>query len=563
MFQKFDHTRIDVKRIGKILRKYRTAVTVLILLSLSLVRTASAVREPAFTNTAEVHCQNAVRKGARALFAAQLKAWAVCFAAERRGEEPCDGVGAALAEAKFHRLLANNCEPLGDGFESALGLGPSIADAGEWIASGTATAASDIMQTLLAANAPAKAAARTAGVRSRCLDAIAKGAVLAVRGELRVDGRCLHIDDDQQVKDSTALPACDHQRRQNIRSNREIKAVALIERRCGEAEVLAASQGAVADAGSAVRLATDKSRGQLCDWYSQARNWPICFDQVERVELTRISEIGSLGWPGGFHGISSNDALPFEMELRDCITTGDQRSCGLFQTNNGDLFTLLHSVFGGAPSCALYRGLGDRTGTIRFNSNFEILALDLDEPYEIEVFLGSDFASPCPSCTGENVGDQGTCIGGPRHGLECVSMRSQDGFPHASLDCPPPDNLRVDTLRVTAGSSVFSSDGQHYAATETCTATEAETCHCPNQAAPNACATGVCPPKDGFCFNDGGQPVLCLPSPYTLEGGNPVDDEITIAQATCVEGISPPIEILVGVPGPMATSQRIRVRPIP
>jgi hypothetical protein len=60
-----------------------------------------------------------------------------------------------------------------------------------------------------------------------------------------------------------------------------------------------------------------------------------------------------------------------------------------------------------------------------------------------KVHLGISQLKPCPTCTGATIGAAGTCSGGQRNSLSCVTNALNTSFGNTSYDCPPQTSLNV------------------------------------------------------------------------------------------------------------------------
>ena len=122
---------------------------------------------------------------------------------------------------------------------------------------------------------------------------------------------------------------------------------------------------------------------------------------------------------------------------------------------------------GGVSACVTLNFKGDVTGSVDIATG----ALDVNLPLSVEVFLSPTISQPCPAClTADGVpdlGEPGTCSGGPRSGSPCrvggLADRWWGAAAGTSSDCPPfGDPIAVFGLDVvaTTGTALFGTSAE-------------------------------------------------------------------------------------------------------
>jgi hypothetical protein len=167
------------------------------------------------------------------------------------------------------------------------------------------------------------------------------------------------------------------------------------------------------------------------------------------------------GWSGGGHGIDLVDGALNRFDVacssNDCSSCTITASCdeGTCRCSNdssvvcatpfvaggpcGPGICLVHAVpplalsLAGAPTCVLNTIHTPFAGTVDLGTGASLIPLN----DVTRVYIGLDASQPCPVCSGSAVGAAGTCSGGARDGLPCVTDGLSSSFGNTSYDCPP------------------------------------------------------------------------------------------------------------------------------
>lgn len=196
-----------------------------------------------------------------------------------------------------------------------------------------------------------------------------------------------------------------------------------------------------------------------------------------------------LGWPGFAVNQDVGDEFAMRVQLSGC--TGDCSSCtvsascaeGNCRCSNDPSIScltpfvgggpcgagtcLVHfgppapRVAGGAAACAVNTIQSPFVGTMDVGSGEVTTSINT----HAKVHLGIAQTQPCPVCTGPTVGAAGTCSGGARNGLACVTDATNATWGNTSYDCPPSPaynitgaGLKIDLNLTTAASSLPAGD---------------------------------------------------------------------------------------------------------
>lgn len=221
----------------------------------------------------------------------------------------------------------------------------------------------------------------------------------------------------------------------------------------------------------------------------------------------RVPEL-DVGWTGLAHDQRVLAGAGFDVPL---TCTGDQ--CEFHAVRTQALSAPLPIVAGGIGVCVTLTHDGVVSGTFDASTG----ALDASLPLEVAVHLGSQ-DQPCPACVTPDgvadLGEAGTCAGGPRGGSPCVVGGLADPAfgtsGSTSVDCPPASLVSRFPLTVPATTAeirwALGPDSPN------CTGKQGAKCHCPpggtQPTQPHACiddsssAGPACVPTglgDGVC----------------------------------------------------------------
>jgi len=281
------------------------------------------------------------------------------------------------------------------------------------------------------------------------------------------------------------------------------------------------------------------------------------YRRVPGILIKTLSGTIDLGWQSGSHDQAIVESLANPVSLTNCVGT-TQTTCDLSAQATGKIRSVSPSTNGGVPSCIVTTATDNLTGSITYTGTVSSVdSLEITLPQKIGIYNGASFSAPCPTCSGANLGDSGTCQGGANDGQPCVVDGTYGTLGNTSASCPPVSGALLTTMFPSLTSS--STGSQSLAATQTCTGHGAiGLCHCDGQTYANGCNDQVCD-SDETCGDNNGGP-FCFPDPIVRDGST---SPLTIAGVGCIPATTSSIvNSIVGLPGPIGIRVNLQVSPL-
>jgi len=145
----------------------------------------------------------------------------------------------------------------------------------------------------------------------------------------------------------------------------------------------------------------------------------------------------------GWTGLGHNSGVVIGASVYGCLKDCDKESnpvctgtgpVGQGSLNGKTYGPPLPLVAGDVATCVINEFTEDIT--IR-KLNLQTGDIEMRVKLNSVVHLTGDKKNPCPTCSGNNIGETGTCRGGPKGGSSCTTEGTTVNFGNTSSDCTP------------------------------------------------------------------------------------------------------------------------------
>ena len=522
-------------------------IAISILLLLLFPTSSLADRDPAFTNPRESRCQARIGKSAADLLQKSLLAWERCYEKERSQQIPCYSIHTEADIQVLQNEIDQRCQLLESETEfPIIGLGsfPESLTRIVEVVEETATTITQIIHANNTANIGDNA-------YSKCLKSINKQFRKLIKKQANINLRkCIDRNDKQQASNPSLLPHCNESKRRLKHTALLQKTTKAIDKKCSTTHI-ETILGSISDSTrNLLSELVEIGRLGICELYPNAGNFDIC----PAIRLRNLESTHSAGWNGIGHGDMQGESSAKTIHLHHCDDNSPQ-NCLLFRRQSGEHFDVSPRLTTGSPSCAVSRATDHLQGSITFFGKVEsILNLEITEPRALEIYLGINFDTPCPVCTGAGLNQKGICIGGRSDGNQCVVHKVDLALGNVSNNCLPSLELRIDETSYSAEATKLNTHLRSLESSTLCNLFPQFSCHCPGQTAPNSCSSlGTCDANSEICANNGNH---CFDNTITRSGST---QDLTLVAVGCnFPGIGP-AGATIGLPGPYATERRVEV----